>query len=70
MNNINVRNFYENGEFTIDVQYKAIPGCTVMCIENGVWYKFKVDSVEELDNEKYRITTSSLIGIDDKLIIN
>ena len=66
--NKHVRSFYENGKFTIDVDYKTIPGCSILCVENGVWYKFKIDSVEELEEDKYRLTTTSLISVDGKLV--
>ena len=69
MNN-NVRDFYKNGKLVIDVNYKTTVGCTVMCVDNGLWYKFKVESVEELEDNNYRITSTSLIGIDEKLITN
>ena len=64
----NIQKFYENGFLTINVDYEAIEGSPLVCLENGLWYKFKIGKVEELDNNTYNITTTELMSIDDKLI--
>lgn len=64
----NVQKFYENGFLTVNVNYKAIEGSPLVCLENGLWYKFKIEKVEELEDNMYSVTTTKLLSIDDKLI--
>lgn len=64
----NVQKFYKNGYLTINVNYKAIEGSPLVCLENGLWYKFTIEQVEELDDNTYNVTTTKLMSIDNKLI--
>lgn len=63
-----VEKFYREGSITINVDYEAIAGSPIICLDHGLWYKFQIEQVEELDDHTFNITTSKLVSIDDKLI--
>lgn len=64
----NVERFYRDGSLTVNVEYKATVGNPLVCLNNGTWYKFQIEKVEELENHTFNVTTTKLIAIDDKLI--
>jgi len=64
-----VEKFYRDGSVTINVGYQAIVGSPIICLHNGLWYKFRIDSVEEQEDLTYNITTQNLIAIKDKIIV-
>ena len=45
-----VEKFYRDGSVTINVNYQAIVGSPIICLHNGLWYKFRIDSVEEQED--------------------
>jgi hypothetical protein len=63
-----IERFYEDGNLTFNVNFKPIQGSPIICVENGLWYKFQIDEIEELDDNTFNIITSNLIAIDDKII--
>lgn len=64
----NVDKFFKNGSITINVNYKPMINSTIICIRNGLWYKFNIDKIEELEDETYNVTTLTLLSVDGKLI--
>ena len=64
----NVDKFFKNGSITINVEYKPMINSTIICIRNGLWYKFNIDKIEELEDETYNVTTLTLLSVDGKLI--
>lgn len=63
-----VEKFYRDGFLTINVDYEAIEGSPIICLDHGLWYKFQIEQVEELDDHTFNITTTKLVSIDDKII--
>lgn len=66
MNNID--KFLKNGYMVINVDYQPSINNIIICVKNGLWYKFNIDEIEELENGTFNITTSTLISIDGKFI--
>lgn len=64
----NVDKFFKNGSITINVNYKPMINSTIICIRNGMWYKFNIDKIEQLEDETYNVTTMTLLSVDGKLI--
>lgn len=64
----NVDKFFKNGSLTINVEYKPLINNTIICIRNGIWYKFNIDEIELLDDNTYNITTTTLLSVDGKRI--
>ena len=64
----NVDNFFKNGSITVNVNYKPMINSTIICIKNGLWYKFNIDEIEELEDNSYNITTNTLLSVDGKRI--
>ena len=64
----NVDKFFKNGSITINVEYKPMINSTIICIRNGMWYKFNIDKIEQLEDETYNVTTMTLLSVDGKLI--
>ena len=63
-----VEEFYRDGKMTINVNYEAVEGSPIICLNHGLWYKFQIEHVEKLEDQTFNITTTKLISIDDKLI--
>lgn len=63
----NVDRFYKEGKITINVNYIPLENVPIICIQDGKWYKFNIDEIEELDDKTYNITSHTLLGIDNKL---
>lgn len=64
----NVDKFFKNGSLTINVEYEPVINSTIICIRNGMWYKFNIDKIEQLEDETYNVTTMTLLSVDGKLI--
>lgn len=64
----NVDRFYNDGILKINVNYNAIEGAPIICLNNGLWYKFQIEKVEELEDGTFDIITTKLISIDEELI--
>jgi hypothetical protein len=64
----NVDKFFKNGSLTINVEYEPLINSTIICIKNGLWYKFNIDEIEPLDDNTYNITTTTLLSVDGKRI--
>jgi hypothetical protein len=64
----NVDKFFKNGSLTINVEYKPLINSTIICIKNGLWYKFNIDGIELLDDNTYNITTTTLLSVDGRRI--
>lgn len=64
----NVDKFFKNGSLTINVEYEPVINSTIICIRNGIWYKFNIDKVEHLKDDTYDVTTTTLLSVDGKLI--
>ena len=64
----NVERFYKDGSLTVNVDYKAIVGNPLICVDKGTWYKFQIEKVEELEDQTYDVTTTKLISVDSHLI--
>lgn len=64
----NVDKFFKNGSLTINVEYKPLINSTIICIKNGLWYKFNIDEIEPLDDNTYNIITTTLLSVDGKRI--
>lgn len=64
----NVDKFFKNGSLTINVEYKPLINSTIICIKNGLWYKFNIDEIELLDDNTYNITTTTLLSVDGRRI--
>ena len=66
MNNVDM--FFKNGSLTINVEYEPLINSTIICIKNGLWYKFNIDEIEPLDDNTYNIITTTLLSVDGKRI--
>lgn len=66
MNNVDM--FFKNGSLTINVDYEPVINSPIICIRNGLWYKFNIDKVECLKDNTYDVTTTTLLSVDGKLI--
>lgn len=64
----NVERFYRDGSLTINVEYEPRLGSSIICLNKGLWYKFQIDKIEELEDKTYNVITENLLSIDDKLI--
>ena len=64
----NVDKFFKNGSLTINVEYEPLINSTIICIKNGLWYKFNIDEIEPLDDNTYNIITTTLLSVDGKRI--
>ena len=64
----NVDKFFKNGYMVINVDYKPLVNNVIICVKNGLWYKFNIDEVEALENGTFNITTNTLISVDGKFI--
>ena len=64
----NVDKFFKNGKLTVNVEYKPIIDNTLICLRNGIWYKFNIDMIEYLKDNTYNVTTYTLLSIDEKMI--
>lgn len=64
----NVDKFFKNGSLIINVEYKPLINSTIICIKNGLWYKFNIDEIELLDDNTYNIITTTLLSVDGKRI--
>ena len=62
-----IRNYFENGFIKVNVEHKPIENGVVMCVERGLWYKFKINEITKVKNG-YEVTCTELISIDDKLV--
>lgn len=61
----NVSKFYRDGYIKFKVNYKPLKGVPIICVDNGKWYKFKIDKVIKLKDEEYEVISETLISIDN-----
>lgn len=62
-----IKNYFENGFIKVNVDHKPFEDGVIMCVEKGLWYKFKINEITKVKNG-YEVTCNELISIDDKLI--
>lgn len=57
---------YKDGVVKFNVEFEPILNVPIVHVYKGIWYKFKIDKIEKLDNGTYNVISNTLIGIDDK----
>ena len=57
--------FYRDSYLKFNVNYKPLEGSQIMQVSDGMWFKFKIDDIEEKEDGTYDVITYTLLGVDD-----
>lgn len=64
----NIEKYFRYGFIEFNVTTKPILNNPLICVNNGIWYKFNIDEISQLNDGTYNVRSNTLIGIDDKLV--
>ena len=62
-----INDYINNGFIKVVVDNKPLENGTIIHVEKGKWFRFEIDSINEVENG-YELICTKLIAIDDKLI--
>lgn len=63
-----IEKFCKQGYIEVNVNYKPMLDASIICVVNGIWYKFNIDEIEQLEDNTYNIKSKTLKAVDNKLI--
>lgn len=64
----NIERFYKEGYVKLNLERKPFVDCPIMCVNKGIWYTFRVDEINELEDGTFDIISRTLLKIDEKLV--
>lgn len=63
-----IEKFYKDGFIEFIVNFNPIINRPIMYVEGKVWYQFSVDEINVLDNNKFKVTSRTMLAIDGKKV--
>ena len=63
-----IEKFYKDGFIEFIVNFNPIINRPIMYIEDKVWYQFSVDEINVLDDDKFKVTSRTMLSIDGKKV--
>ena len=63
-----IEKFYKDGFIEFIVNFNPIINRPIMYVEGKVWYQFSVDEINVLDNNKFKVTSRTMLVIDGKKV--
>lgn len=60
-----IEKFCKEGYIEFIVNREPKLNFSIMCVNNGLWYKFNIDKVEQMTDNMYKVKSHTLISIDN-----